>query len=116
MTPGQKYIVLKDALYTLKNHVGYIYKIKLSDQCFDYVAGQYWTIQNIEQAMIQIELSDKSSQAQWLALITYICKQHEHVVKCQHDPSHNGRIFVLNALLTTINTLEKENSYDKKII
>lgn len=107
MTPRQKYITLKDALYTLKNHVGYIYKTKLSDDCFDYVSGKYWTIQNIEQAMIQIELSNTPYQTKWLSIITYICEQHEHVIKCTHDPGKNGRIFVLSKLSTTINTLEK---------
>jgi hypothetical protein len=108
MTPGQKYIVLKDAIYTLKNHVGQIYKLKLNEMNFDYICGQYWTIDSIEQAMVQIELSDKSSQGQWWALIQYICKQYQHIMNCEHDPGRNGRIFVLEALITTIDTLEKE--------
>ena len=107
MTPRQKYIVLKDAIYTLKNHIAYMYKLKLTEHNFNYITGQYWMIQNIEQAMIQIELSDKSYQAKWWAVLTYICEQRDYVIGCKHDPSKNGRIYVLEALVTTINTLEE---------
>lgn len=109
MTFRQKYRILKDAIYTLKDHVGYQYKLGLNEHNFYYVAGQYWAIKFVEQVMTQIELSDKTYEEKFYDLELYIFNEHDNIVNCttQQAPSRNGRIFILEALLTTINTLEK---------
>lgn len=109
MTFRQKYRILKDAIYTLKDHVGYQYKLGLNQHNFHYVSGQYWAAKNCEQAMVQIDLSDKTYEDKFYDLESYIFHEHDNIVNCttQKAPSRNGRIFVLEALLTMIKTLEK---------
>lgn len=110
MNNAKQYRILKDAIYTLKDSINYVHQFQMTEKNFYTVTGSFEVIKSVEQAMLLIDLSDKSVKAKQWALTSFICDEYQNMIDSpsQHCPSRNGRIYVLAALMATINTLEKE--------